>query len=126
MDRATECRRIGEQLGWRLVDTLEGLQELGIPDSVHGESVWIVPAYYKIVPGHKRWVREFDFDPWIDANDDLLVLWLMKNMTPSVWSDYKDALYHETKGHGTQNVWNYKLGKFANAAIMVADKLGWR
>lgn len=126
MDRATECRRIGEQLGWRLVDTLEGLQELGVSDAVHGESVWIVPAYYKIVPGRKRWVREFDFDPWVDANDDLLVLWLMKNMTPSVWSDYKDALYHETKGHGTHNVWNYKLGKFANAAIMVADKLGWR
>jgi len=126
MDKATECRRIGEQLGWERVTDLVMLQDLGVPDAVHGESVWIVPAYYKIVPGHKRWVREFDFDPWADANDDLLVLEMMKDMPPSTWSDYKDCLYHETKGHGTHNVWDYKKGKFANAAIMLADRMGWR
>ena len=126
MDKAIECKRLAGQLGWVEVDTLKGLQELGVPDAVRGESVWLVPPYYKIVPGEGRWVRELDFDPWIDANDDLLILEMMKNMTPSEWSDYKDALYHETKGHGTHNVWDYKKGKFANAAVMLVDKLGWR
>ena len=126
MNKEVECRRIAEQLGWREVTTLEGLRELGIPDHTQGESVWAVPAYYKIVPGQSRWVRELDFDPWEDANDDLLVLDMMRNMTPLIWGDYKDCLYHETKGHGTHNVWEYKRGKFANAAIMVANMLGWR
>ena len=126
MDKEAKCRRLAEQLGWREVNTLDGLRELGVPDAVHGEAVWIVPAYYKIVPGRKRWVRELDFDPWDDANDDLLILEFMKDMPPTIWSDYKDCLFTETKGHGTHNVWDYKKGKFANAAIMLADMRGWK
>ena len=126
MDKATKCKRLAEQLGWVEVDTLEGLQEVGVPNAVHGDTVWLTPAYYRITFGEKRWVRELDFDPWGCANDDLRILEFMKNMTPSEWSDYKDCLYHETEGHGTHNVWDYKRGKFANAAIMLADRLGRR
>ncbi len=122
MDRQIECEKLATMLGWRRVDTLESLSALGVPDAVHGESIWIVPAYYKIVPGHKRWVRELDFDPWLDANDDLRILDMMRNTLPSIWSDYKDCLYHETKGHGTHNVWDYRKGKFANAVVMWLDK----
>lgn len=133
MDKATECVRLAKQLGWSVISSLDGLQELGVPDAVLGDCVWIPPDSYlgitsgRVSKGKRvRWVRGLDFDPWIDANDDLLVLELMQGMSDSTWSDYKDALYHETKGHGTHNVWEYKKGKFANAAIMLANKLGWR
>lgn len=125
MDKTIECRRIAERLGWTEVTALETLQEIGVPDAVHGDSVWLCPHYYTLRPGGSclhhngnRYVRELDFDPWVDANDDLIILEFMKNMTPSEWSNYKDALYHETKGHGTHNVWDYKKGKFANALVM--------
>ena len=74
-------------------------------------------------PGH--FAPNFDiplFDPWKSADHDLLVLQFMKDKTtPEIWSAYKDCLYHETKGHGTHNVWEYKKGKFANAMIMWLD-----
>ena len=128
MHKETECRRLAELLGWREITSLSELQNLGVPDSVHGQSIWFLP------PSHPKlgflevvWVHELNFDPWEDANDDLSVLQYFKDRTtPEIWSYYKDALYHETKGHGTHNVWEYKKGKFANAAIMLADKLGWR
>lgn len=63
-----------------------------------------------------------DFDPWEDANDDLSILEHFKAQDSATLSDYKDALYHETKGHGTHNVWAYKKGKFANAAIMFLNR----
>ena len=126
MDKATECVRLAKQLGWKQVVGLDSLQELGVPGAVHGETVWIFPEYYAERYFAKRWTRQLDFDPWEDANDDLRVLEMMKSMPSTVWGDYKDALYHETKGHGTHNVWEYKKGKFANAAIMLADRLGWR
>jgi len=116
MIKEIECRRLAKYLGWVEIDTLEGLQELGVPDAVHGESVWISPANNSV---KKSWSRELNFDPWVDANDDLLILQFMKDMKDhSVWMDYKDCVYHETKGHGTHNVWDYKKGKFANAMVM--------
>lgn len=57
-------------------------------------------------------------DPWKNANDDLLILEHFRDLTPDEFDDYKDCLYHETRGHATHTVWNYRKGKFANAAIM--------
>lgn len=65
---------------------------------------------------------EGEFDPWEDANHDYLILKYYKGQPASVWSDYKDALYHERKGHGTHNVWEYYKGKFAMAAIMYLNR----
>lgn len=102
-------------LGWNQINTLEGLQKLGVPDAVHGESVWVSPASYDSI---RPYFRELNFDPWIDANDDLLILEHFIDLSPDEFGDYKDCLYHETRGHGTHAIWNYRKGKFANAAVM--------
>lgn len=66
-------------------------------------------------------ISETMFDPWATADDDLIILKAMRRMEPEVFGAYKDALYHETRGHGTHNVWEYNKGKFANAWIMWAN-----
>lgn len=124
MNKATECRWLAELLGWQKVTDLATLQDLRIPDAVHGDSVWICPEGFELSPGQrcihhdgKRYVRDLSFDPWEDANDDLLILEHFKTVRTTTLSDYKDCLYHDIKGHGTHTVWEYYKGKFANAAI---------
>ncbi len=118
MDRVLECARLATMLGWRVVDSLEGLLELGVSDSVYGEHVWLYPEKWKGLIYDNAWVRELPFEPWQDANDDLLLLEHFRDLTPEEFGDYKDCLYHETRGHGTHAIWNYRKGKFANASIM--------
>lgn len=127
MMKQVECARLAQMIGWRIVATLEDLKKLGVPDAVHGECVWIPPENYtrqthRLHRGVERWIRDLDFDPWEDANDDVLILEYYRYGDKSVLSDYKDALYHDLKGHGTHNVWEYYKGKFANAAIMLLNK----
>lgn len=119
MNKQTECIGLAMMLGWGMVSDLKSLQNLSVPDAVHGDTVWIPPK--GDIPS-KGWVHDLNFDPWEDANDDLLILEYYKSQGKSVLSDYKDCLYHETKGHGTHNVWDYRKGKFANAAIMMNNR----
>lgn len=106
MDRQQECAR--------LATTLLGYKSR--VDSVSGRVNWWKPDGQVEVWG------ELSFDPWENANDDLLILESFQKQAPAVYSDYKDCLYHETRGHGTHTVWNYRKGKFANAAIMWFNK----
>lgn len=122
MDKQVECARLAMMLSWAPICDLDIMLRLGVPDAVEGDTVWLFPGYYEKAGSSRTWVHELDFDPWEDANDDVRILEHFRYGNSSILSDYKDALYHETKGHGTHNVWDYRKGKFANAAINLLNR----
>ena len=130
MIKDIEERRIAKFLGWEEVTSLAKREFIGQPDAVHGETMWLPPGFSKSAEYPLNQWHMGDsppFCPWECANDDYQILEAMRKMSKRgkmskrAFSDYKDALYHETRGHATHTVWEYQKGKFANAWVIWAN-----
>ena len=98
--------KLAEAMGWKRIEVPDGH-----PEKKFNDFVWANP---------EGWEYKYPPDPFTDANDDYAVLeWTRSNKVDTPTRLLFQAKLRDQRPLYRPNVWNYRIGDYARAALKV-------